>query len=77
MPAAGIYVFSEGDQALYVGRSNDLRGRIGRQCRPGATHRIAAFAFRLARDNYSELARRCGDGGTKSRLLAMSVRDFQ
>jgi len=50
MPSSGVYLFSEPDgKHLYVGRSNDLRGRYGRHCRPGATHRQAAFAFRLAR----------------------------
>ena len=50
MPKAGVYVFSEAGRHLYVGRSNDIRGRIGRHSRPGATHRMAAFAFRLARE---------------------------
>jgi len=49
MPKAGVYLLSDGAEYLYVGRSNDIRGRIGRHCRPGATHRMAAFAFRLAR----------------------------
>jgi predicted GIY-YIG superfamily endonuclease len=49
MPQCGVYLFSERDNHLYVGRSNDLRGRYGRHCRPGATHRQAAFAFELAR----------------------------
>ena len=47
---AGIYLLSEGDRHLYVGRSNNIRGRIERHCRLGATHRMAAFAFRLARE---------------------------
>ncbi|MDI6761705.1 MAG: GIY-YIG nuclease family protein [Thermodesulfobacteriota bacterium] len=50
MPRAGIYLISEGGRHLYVGRSNNIRRRIGRHCRPGATHRMAAFAFRLARE---------------------------
>jgi len=49
MPKEGIYLFSEGRNHLYVGRSRDIRGRIARHSRPGATHRMAAFAFRLAR----------------------------
>jgi hypothetical protein len=48
MPRSGVYLFSEGGQHLYVGRSNALRGRHGRHCGPGATHRQAAFAFQLA-----------------------------
>lgn len=49
-PKRGIYLFSEREKHLYVGRSNDVRGRYDRHCRPGATHRQAAFAFRLARE---------------------------
>lgn len=50
MPECGVYLFTENGKHLYVGRSNDLRGRYGRHCRPGATHRQAAFAFQLARE---------------------------
>jgi hypothetical protein len=50
MPAAGVYLLSEAERPLYVERSNSIRRRIGRHCRPGATHRMAAFAFRLARE---------------------------
>ncbi len=47
----GVYLFSEGGKALYVGRSNDIRGRYGRHCNPGATFRMAAFAIRLTKDS--------------------------
>lgn len=50
MPSSGVYLFSEGDRHLYVGRSNTLRKRYGRHCLPGATNRQAAFAFQLARE---------------------------
>jgi hypothetical protein len=50
MPKQGVYLFSENDLHLYVGRSNKLRSRYGRHCNPGATHRMAAFAFKLARE---------------------------
>jgi len=50
MPSSGVYLFTESGRHFYVGRSNDLRGRYGRHCRPGATHRQAAFAFQLARE---------------------------
>jgi hypothetical protein len=50
MPKSGVYLFTEAGRHLYVGRSNSLRGRYGRHCRPGATHRQAAFAFHLARE---------------------------
>ena len=50
MPSSGVYLFSEGGQNLYVGRSNNLHGRYGRHCLPGATHKQACFAIRLARE---------------------------
>ena len=50
LPDSGIYVFSEGEKHLYVGRSNRLRKRLQNHCRQGSTHLQAAFAFRLARE---------------------------
>ena len=51
VPKRGVYLLSEPDNGhLYVGRSNDIRARYGRHCNPGATHRMAAFAFKLARE---------------------------
>lgn len=47
MPARGIYLFSEEKKHLYIGRSNKLHKRPLRHC---GTHRMAAFAFRLARE---------------------------
>ncbi|MEX0733355.1 MAG: GIY-YIG nuclease family protein [Steroidobacteraceae bacterium] len=51
MPLRGIYLFSEGKQHLYVGRSNSLRKRIGRHCRLSAKHNMASFAFLLVRES--------------------------
>ena len=50
MPESGIYLFSEGEQHLYVGRSRGIRRRLGHHCTPGATHRRGPFAFPLARE---------------------------
>lgn len=50
LPQAGIYLFSEGDKPLYVGRTNSLRQRLQQHCRPGSGHNSAPFAFRLARE---------------------------
>jgi hypothetical protein len=49
---------------LYVGRTNDVKGRYGRHCQPGATWRAAAFAFRLAREatNQMRATYRTGEG---------------
>lgn len=49
MPVRGIYLFSDGAKSLYVGRSNNIRRRIGLHCRPGSQHNQATFAFRMAR----------------------------
>lgn len=48
MPSGGVYLFTEERRHLYVGRTNDLRGRYGRHCRRGASARHAGFAFILA-----------------------------
>jgi len=49
MPTRGIYLFSDGATHLYVGRSNNIRGRIALHCRAGSQHNQATFAFRMAR----------------------------
>lgn len=49
MPTSGIYLFSEGDQHLYVGRTNTIRKRLQNHCRPSSGHNSATFASRLAR----------------------------
>src|SRR5262245_14949959 len=49
MPKRGIYLFSEGAMHLYVGRSNNIRNRIGLHCRAGSQQNQATFAFRMAR----------------------------
>jgi hypothetical protein len=49
MPRSGIYLFSEGDECLYVGRTNTINKKLQNHCRPGSGHNSATFAFRLAR----------------------------
>ena len=50
LPKAGIYLFSDGERHLYVGRTNSIRKRLQQHCRPGSSHNSAPFAFRLARE---------------------------
>jgi hypothetical protein len=71
MPRSGVYLFTEAGQHLYVGRSNVLRGRYGRHCRPGATHRQAAFAFQLAREitGRTQATYRAGEGSRAGLIL--------
>jgi hypothetical protein len=45
----GVYLFTEADQGLYVGRAKNLRNRLGQHCRQGTRHNAAGFAFLLAR----------------------------
>lgn len=49
-PAKCIYLFSEGDNHLYVGRTRKLRNRLRQHSIPGAQHNQAVFAFKLARE---------------------------
>jgi hypothetical protein len=48
-PQAGIYLFSEAGENLYVVRTNTIRKRLQTHCRDGSGHNSATFAFRLAR----------------------------
>lgn len=50
LKVSGIYLFSEGRKNLYVGRTKDIKARLGRHSLPGATEKMAAFAFQLARE---------------------------
>lgn len=50
LPKKGVYLFSEGNNHLYVGRTNRLRDRLRGHCVPSATHYTATFAFRIARE---------------------------
>jgi predicted GIY-YIG superfamily endonuclease len=49
-PVSGVYLLSEGPKHLYVGRSRNIRRRLAHHSRPGATYRMAALAFRIARE---------------------------
>jgi hypothetical protein len=74
MPSRGVYLFSEGANYLYVGRSNNIRGRYGRHCNAGATHRMAAFAFRLAREQTGRIQPTYKSGeGSRKHLAADKV----
>jgi hypothetical protein len=47
----GIYLFSEGDEHLYVGITRNLRSRYGQHQRPSSPENSAPFAFAIARDD--------------------------
>jgi hypothetical protein len=51
MPKEGIYLFSEDNKYLYVGRSNNIRRRLQIHTRNSGTHNQATFAFRMSRES--------------------------
>jgi hypothetical protein len=63
MPAAGVYLLSEGTNHLYAGRSNNIGGRLGRHSKPDATHQMASFAYRLTRESAGESSTSFRKGG--------------
>jgi predicted GIY-YIG superfamily endonuclease len=69
MPAQGIYLFSDGAKHLYVGRSNNIRRRIGLHCRPGSQHNQATFAFRMARSQTGRTEAAYTASGSRSELV--------
>ncbi len=69
IPQAGIYLLSEGSQHLYVGRSNRIRKRLGNHCRVGATYKMAAFAFRLARLQTGQVKASYKAAGSRADLM--------
>lgn len=46
---AGVYAFYHDGKPVYVGRTRDLRRRLGEHGRVGSTHYSASFAFLRAR----------------------------
>lgn len=69
VPTAGIYLLSEGRRHLYVGRSNRVRKRLRNHCRPSATYKMAAFAFRLAREATGRLKATYKPEGSRADLM--------
>jgi hypothetical protein len=67
-PTSGIYVFYEGDTALYVGRSNRLCARLQEHGRRSAGHNTAPFAFRLAREATNQTEATYSAEGSRSDL---------
>lgn len=50
LPKAGIYLFSDEGEHLYVGRTSSMRRRLQQHCRPSSSDNSSPFAFRLARE---------------------------
>ncbi len=69
MPLRGVYLFSDGDRHVYVGRTNNLRMRLRNHCRPSSTHFQATFAFRSARERTNNLRASYSAKGSRAALL--------
>ena len=69
LPKAGIYLFTEANRHLYVGRTNDIRKRLQQHCRPGSTQNSAPFAFRLAREARNVLKATYKTSGSRANLV--------
>ena len=68
IPKSGIYLFSEGEINLYVGRSNRIRGRLSSHCRDSSRHNAASFAFRIARQRTGRIEATYNQKGSRAAL---------
>jgi len=69
LPNRGIYLFSEGADHLYVGRTNRMRERLRGHCIPSGSHFTATFAFRIARKTTGRIAASYSKSGSRAELL--------
>lgn len=69
LPIRGIYLFSEGDDHLYVGRTNRMRERLRGHCVPSGSHFTATLAFRIARKITGRIAASYSKSGSRAELV--------
>src|SRR5207249_60832 len=67
VPRGGVYLFSEGESHLYVGRTRRLRARLRDHCNPKLL--AAPFAFRLARETVGMLKPSYTPDGSRRALV--------
>jgi hypothetical protein len=72
LPRQCVYLFSEGEHHLYVGRSNNFRNRLRQHSIDGAQHNQAVFAFRLARESTGMTGVSYRPEGSRGSLLSDS-----
>lgn len=70
LPEKCVYLFSEADQTLYVGRTRRLRQRLRQHSIAAAQHNQAVFAFRLARETTGRLTAAYSKIGSRHALSA-------
>jgi hypothetical protein len=68
LPKQCVYLFSEGDRHLYVGRSNNFRNRLRQHSIDAAQHNQAVFAFKLARESTGKTEVSYKSEGSRSSL---------
>lgn len=73
LPEKCIYLLSEGENYLYVGRTRRLRQRLRQHSVAGAQHNQAVFAFKLAREATGRLAAAYSTTGSRVALCAEPV----
>lgn len=73
MPSRAVYLFSEADNHLYVGRTNRLRQRLLEHGRPSSGHNSAPFAFLLAREETGKTTATHKSFGSRDELEADPV----
>lgn len=69
MPLRGIYLFSENDVPLYVGRTRKLSQRLRQHCGSGSTENQSVFAFKLARGLHGAVKASYAGDGTRKKLM--------
>jgi predicted GIY-YIG superfamily endonuclease len=68
LPEKCIYLLSEGEHHLYVGRTRKLRQRLRQHSVAGAQHNQAVFAFKLAREVTAQLVAAYSIEGSRKAL---------
>ena len=70
LPGECVYLFSEGENHLYVGRTTKLRQRLRQHSIPAAQQNQAVFAFKLAREATGLTEASYTTKGSRSALMA-------
>ena len=73
LPEKCIYLLSEAESHLYVGRTRRLRNRLRQHSIAGAQHNQAVFAFKLAREMTGRLIADYSSGGSRVALSSDGV----
>lgn len=73
IPGKGIYLFSNGETHLYVGRTNNFKRRIQNHCRGSSNHNTATFAFRIAHQKTGRTQPSYKSSGSRGELEKDSV----